>query len=185
VWFLVAAAAARSDAMPPRARNTDFPWLDAYSTAFMPLVLCCPNLKRAQRQCSLRLLLVVLLLASCAAAPPANDDVDDEWGIFTVLRNAQSAGGTSHEQCSCCQEVQDLRARVAALERDVARITAQVSKPSTASHCPSAPTFADASAAADSAVPALARLQLAYCREWVRFRNINPPRFPAHCQSLH
>jgi hypothetical protein len=125
--------------------------------------------QQPQRQCCMRLLLVALLLASCAATYPAKDDDDAEWGIFTALRNAQSADGTSRGGCSCCHDVQDLRARVAALERDFAQITGQVSKPTIASPCPSTPAFADASAAAESAAPALARLQRVYCSEWVRF----------------
>ncbi len=121
-----------------------------------------------QRPCSMRILLVALLLASCAAARPVQDDGDAEWGIFTALRNAQSAAEVSRESCSCWQDVLDLRSRVATLERGLAEMAGRVSWPSNAPSCPSAPDFAAASAAADIAAPALARMQLSYCAEWVR-----------------
>ena len=116
----------------------------------------------------MRILLVALLLTSCAAARPVQDDGDTEWGIFTALRNAQSAAEVPREPCSCWQDVLDLRSRVATLERGLAEMAGHVSKPSNAPSCPSAPDFAAASAAADIAAPALARMQLSYCTEWVR-----------------
>jgi hypothetical protein len=114
------------------------------------------------------LLLQLLLLVSCAAVFHRTEDDDGaEWGIFSALRRAQSGGDTS-SCCSCCEDVLDLRERIAALERHVAQLTGHFAKPSTAAQCPAVPDAAAASAAAESAAPALAKLQASYCSEWVR-----------------
>ena len=135
----------------------------------------------------MQLALLLLILASCTAATRSAKVADDaEWGIFAALRNAQSAGDTSSDSCSCCQDVQDLRKRIAALEHDVFQIAGQMI--SSASQCPSIPDLAAASAAAESAEPTLARMQATYCSEWVR---INRPQIHAHAfacpltQTLH
>jgi hypothetical protein len=126
----------------------------------------------------MQLTLLLLLLASCAAATRSAKVADDaEWGIFAALRNAQSAGDTTLDSCSCCQELQDLRKRIAALERDIFQIAGQIMKTSPTLQCPSIPDLAAASAAAESAEPLLARMQATYCSEWVR---IDRPPTPAH-----
>ncbi len=126
-----------------------------------------PISMRLQFPRAMRLVLLFALSFSCAAAVRANDADEAEWGIFAALRSAQSAGA-DFNQCSCCEDVQDLRRRIAALEQDISRLSGQITKPRLALQCPSLPDLAAASAAAVSAEPTLARLQASYCSEWVR-----------------
>jgi hypothetical protein len=126
----------------------------------------CPLRRFAMRW----LLLPLLLFASVSAIiQPAQDDEDAEWGIFAALRSVESAADTSFEQCNCCQDFQDLRSRVAALEHHIAQSSKLVLRTSFASRCPSPPSSTAAHAAADFAAPTLSRMTASYCSEWVRF----------------
>jgi hypothetical protein len=135
---------------------------------------------RLQFPSAMRLVLLFMLSFSCAAAVRANDADEAEWGIFAALRTAQSAGAALN-QCSCCEDVQDLRRRVAALEQDISRLSGKIMKPPIALQCPSVPDLAAASAAAVSAEPTLARLQASYCSEWVRTRQLKYTVAPSFC----
>ena len=116
-------------------------------------------------------MLLLLLLACAVSTRPENIDDDTEWGIFAALRNAQSCGDTTGQECSCCScchVVEDLRRRVVALERGIAQLTGQqASKSPAAAHCPSVPAVSAATVAAANAAPALAHMQASYCSEWV------------------
>jgi hypothetical protein len=136
------------------------------------------------RPCVMQGRLLLLFVVSCVASTgtlTAEDADDAEWGIFAALRHAQSAGDTSLASCSCCQEVQDLRRRIAALEHGFSQIAGQEAK-SLTSRCPSLPDVAAASAAAESAEPTLARMTAIYCSEWVRA--YSTAATPAHACRL-
>jgi hypothetical protein len=136
--------------------------------------------KRLQFPSAMRLVLLFVLSLSCAAAVRANDADEAEWGIFAALRTAQSAGAAVN-QCSCCEDVQDLRRRIAALEQDILRLSEKNMNPPMELQCPSVPDLAAASAAAVSAEPTLARLQASYCSEWVRTRQLEYTVAPSLC----